>query len=556
MNEYEKELKKFDDNLIKPTAVAPVVIVTAAVIVVGYLLGFTYSKTAWQVLATAGSLAAFSITNFFPQLQFSKLHKTYISLYHISLIWVVVAIMPIFSPFLALWLTLTYVSQYYFGKTGLYLSILVLAATISGGMYVQKIPFSPSNIIVASLWLVIIFGASLVFQSIIKGTLQNRGLLANKMMRAEYERQRILSLINGMADSVISTDENGIINAYNSATLELLNTNTGLDNQKVDSVLKLTDINHKPTSIIEYSKSLKNAFAKADFFMDFTPEDRRTLEFNISRTTMFSTIAQQKGYTFVIRDVTEEKSLREERDDFVSVVSHELRTPIAIAEANAALAQLEVKNPKLDKEKIDQSLNNAHKQIVFLSEMINDLATLSKAETEKNKIEIEKFTVDSILNELDSTFRPKADEKGLNFTIKAEPGLPEMNTSRLYVKDILQNLISNAVKYTTKGNVEVQASLLPDDRIQFSVKDTGTGLTKAEQDQLFQKFWRSEDIHTRETEGTGLGLYIASKLAKQLQAEIKVESTKGKGSTFFVTVPTKIASKPHENVEVVSKESN
>lgn len=556
MNEYEKELKKFDDNLVKPKAVLPLVLVACIIILVSYFLGYTFTKSPIEVATTVGGLLIFSVTTFFPKLQFSRAHITWLVLYHFALIGVAATIMPIFSPFLMFWVVLTYVSQYFYKKSGLFISISILIATLAGGMAYQKVALNQENLLIAGIWFGSILSASLVFSSITKGTLQNRGLLANKMIRAEYEHQRILSLINGMSDSVIATDENGIINAYNSATLELLNTNTGFDNQKIDEVLKLTDINHHPLSLIEYSKALKSSFSKADFFVDFGPEDRRTLEINISRTTLFSTVAQQKGYTFVIRDVTEEKSLREERDDFVSVVSHELRTPIAIAEANTAMAQLQAKSPKLEQEKINQSLDNAHKQIVFLSEMINDLATLSKAETEKNKIEIEKFSVDSILKELDSTFRPKADEKGLSFTIKTEPGLEEMNTSRLYVKDILQNLTSNAVKYTSKGGVEIQASQLPDNKILFAIKDTGTGITKAEQEKLFQKFWRSEDIHTRETEGTGLGLYIASKLSKQLGAEIKVESTKGKGSTFFVTIPVKISKGAKESLEIIDKEQD
>lgn len=553
MDDYENQLKKFDDNLIKPSAVTALVVIASTIIGISYYLGQTYTKNPLLVWGTIAGLLIFAATNFIPQLKFSKAHKTYLVLYHAAIIWVTLIILPIMSHFLMLWVVLTYVSEYYYKKIGLLLSLIVLALTMALGLVYQNM-VSPIMIYEMGSMYFILVAASLVFSSIISGTLQNRGLLADKMIRAEYEHERVLSLINGMSDAVIATDENGVINIYNAAALELLNTNTGIDDQNINSVLRITDINHQPIKMIDYAKSLKNNISKAEFFLDISENDRRTLEVNISRTTLFSPIGQQKGYTFVMRDITEEKSLREERDDFVSVVSHELRTPIAVAEANTAMAQLQVKNPKHKPADVDKSLDNAHRQIIFLSEMINDLATLSKAETKKNKIEIEKFSADDVLHELDVNFRPKADAKGLGFNIKIEPALPEMATSRLYVKDILQNFISNAIKYTNEGSVEVTAKSTDNNSIVFAVKDTGTGITKAEQSKLFQKFWRSEDIHTRETEGTGLGLYIAAKLAKELGADIKVDSVKDKGSTFSVVVPTKVG--VGGKIEVIEKQES
>lgn len=553
MDDYENQLKKFDDNLIKPSAVTALVVIASTVIGISYYLGQTYTKNPLLVWGTIAGLLIFAATNFIPQLKFTKAHKTYLVLYHGAIIWVTLIILPIMSHFLMLWIVLTYVSEYYYKKIGLLLSLIVLALTMALGLVYQNM-VSPIMIYEMGSMYFILVAASLVFSSIISGTLQNRGLLADKMIRAEYEHERVLSLINGMSDAVIATDENGVINIYNAAALELLNTNTGIDDQNINSVLRITDINHQPIKMIDYAKSLKNNISKAEFFLDISENDRRTLEVNISRTTLFSPIGQQKGYTFVMRDITEEKSLREERDDFVSVVSHELRTPIAVAEANTAMAQLQVKNPKHKPADVDKSLDNAHRQIIFLSEMINDLATLSKAETKKNKIEIEKFSADDVLHELDVNFRPKADAKGLGFNIKIEPALPEMATSRLYVKDILQNFISNAIKYTNNGGVEVTAKSTDNNSIVFAVKDTGMGITKAEQSKLFQKFWRSEDINTRETEGTGLGLYIAAKLAKELGADIKVDSVKDKGSTFSVVVPTKVG--VGGKIEVIEKQES
>lgn len=295
MNEYEKELKKFDDNLIKPTAVVPLVLIASAIIGVSFVFGLTFSKNPYFVWATVISLVVFALSNFIPKLQFTTAHKTYLTLYHIAIIWVVVAILPITSYFLILWVVLIYVAEYYYKRVGQLISLFILAGTIVGGAVYQKLTLDTSTILGLLALYFSLSGVAFVFSSIISGTFQNRGLLANKMVRAEYEHQRILSLINSMSDAVIATDENGIISIYNSAAMELLNTNIGLDNQKIDSILKLSDINHQPVRLIDYAKSLKNPVAKVDFYFDLSNQDRRTLSINISRTILYSPISQQKG---------------------------------------------------------------------------------------------------------------------------------------------------------------------------------------------------------------------------------------------------------------------
>ena len=189
MNEYEKELRQFDDNLIKPTAVAPLVTITSIVIAVSFIFGKTFATIPWVVWSTVASLMLFVITNFIPSLQFTKLHKTYITLYHIALIWVVVAIMPILSPFLMFWVVLTYTAQYYFKAVGLYLSILVLGLTIAAGMYVQDVALTQDNLMLAGMWFLLVLAASWVFGSINNWKTQRRTKL-----QLNYASRRIFKI--------------------------------------------------------------------------------------------------------------------------------------------------------------------------------------------------------------------------------------------------------------------------------------------------------------------------------------------------------------------------
>ena len=130
-----------------------------------------------------------------------------------------------------------------------------------------------------------------------------------------------------------------------------------------------------------------------------------------------------------------------------------------------------------------------------------------------------------------------AKQKGL--TIKTE--LPEdfvtpLYSSKLYVREILQNFITNALKYTEKGHITISAAAA-EKGICFAVADTGIGISKQDQEKVFDKFFRSEDYRTRKTNGTGLGLYVTMKLARLIHAEIDLTSELNKGSQFSIFIP-------------------
>jgi signal transduction histidine kinase len=138
--------------------------------------------------------------------------------------------------------------------------------------------------------------------------------------------------------------------------------------------------------------------------------------------------------------------------------------------------------------------------------------------------------------DLQSLYTPDATKKGLEIKIDLDPELEMLQTSRLYAREILQNFITNAIKYTEKGSVTVGAKPAKDG-VQFFVTDTGIGISKSDQEKVFDKFFRSEDFRTRQNSGTGLGLYVTMKLARLIHAEISLESELNRGSTFTILIP-------------------
>jgi signal transduction histidine kinase len=238
-----------------------------------------------------------------------------------------------------------------------------------------------------------------------------------------------------------------------------------------------------------------------------------------------------------MRDVTKSKSLEEERDEFISVVSHELRTPLTIAEGSLSNTLIMMKHPDSTPQMLQDTVSVAHEQILFLAHMVNDLSTLSRAERGVADTG-ELIDIRELANKLHSAYQTEATAKKLHLNLDLGTTLGHVFASRLYLEELLQNFITNAIKYTKKGTVTLTVRQ-KNNMVTFAVKDTGIGVSKSDQAKLFQKFFRSEDYRTRETGGTGLGLYVAAKLARKLGTKITFTSRLDHGSTFSIALKLK-----------------
>lgn len=361
-------------------------------------------------------------------------------------------------------------------------------------------------------------------------------MTVRKPADAEIERERLTSLINSMADGVIAIDKSGSIVITNGAALNILDVNTTIAGMSLKQVVKLIDKNGQEVDLEKIIRETKTQTSSRDWRLQYKDGDTINLYTSIAPVRLGYGQEGLKGHVVLIRDITREKSLEEERDEFISVVSHELRTPIAIAEGNISNAEFLFEKSGLKNDTVQQALKAAHDQITFLSGMMNDLATLSRAERGKLTVEIEPINALELVTEIAATYKTDAKAKGLEIRNEADPRLELLYTSRLYAKEILQNFVTNAIKYTEKGHVTIGAHA-HDNGVEFYVTDTGIGISKADQEKIFDKFFRSEDYRTRASTGTGLGLYVTMKLARLLHAEIDIRSEINKGSTFTIFMP-------------------
>jgi PAS domain S-box-containing protein len=351
----------------------------------------------------------------------------------------------------------------------------------------------------------------------------------------QLEHQRLTSLINSMADAVIAVDENVNVVLYNGAALNIFDINNITPGSPLATLFKPIDKDNQPFDIDHLIRTTKVPATNRDLRLKYADGSLINLYVSIAPVHLGYGAKGQSGYVILLRDITREKSLEEERDEFISVVSHELRTPIAISEGNIGNAEY-ILEKSGDMAAIKQALKEAHNQVFFLAVMFNDLSTLSRAERGKLEVEVEAINVHDLATELADNYTPQATAKGLAFKLELDPKLELLHSSKLYVREILQNFITNAVKYTERGNVTLRAAADPRG-VRFTVQDTGIGISKGDRERVFDKFFRSEDYRTRKANGTGLGLYVTMKLARLIHAEMNLESELNKGSTFSVFFP-------------------
>jgi signal transduction histidine kinase len=545
--------QQLNEHAVEARIAGPLVLAIVLIISLDFLLGKTYSQNILVVgLIMAGSFL-FSLTHLIPAFQFGKRHGIYLFLYHALLAVCLVFIVPTLSYYLLIWTILAYLSEYYYQAKGIYASLIGLLITIAAGVAYQNQNITTELLWNALTWYIVLSVIILMLSRVMLGNRAKRLELSEKVIHAEYEHERMINLINSMTEAVLSIDEKGIINVYNAAALDLLDTNVELAGKQIDEVLHLIDDRENPISALTIAQTTHYLQKRSDVFLRFGDNDTIALELDISRTSLQSALSKKQGFTLLLRDITRQKSLDEERDEFISVVSHELRTPITIAEANVSMAQLLITKPDKKIEEMSASLDKAHKQVLFLSDMVNDLSTLSRAERTDKEMDLEIFDVADVLEELAATYRPQAEAKSLYLKLDIGRALPRMTTSRLYFKEILQNFITNAIKYSPKGGITVSASYEKNSQLKISVADTGIGIAKSEQDNVFDKFWRSEDPLTRQTGGTGLGLYITAKLARRIGANIDFQSEAKKGSVFSLFLPV-VAVSEIDKKNVVDKE--
>jgi len=238
------------------------------------------------------------------------------------------------------------------------------------------------------------------------------------------------------------------------------------------------------------------------------------------------------------RAYEELKKLDVAKTEFIAITSHQLRTPLTAIKGYVSMI--------LEKfyggvpEKIKKPLENVFISNERLIKLVNDILNISKIETGKMELKLEKASLEKIISDIVDELKIKAENKNLYLVFeKPKEPLPQILIDKDKIRQVILNVIDNAIKYTEKGGATIKCQIL-NDKCQVMVSDTGVGLTKEEMTKLFESFTRGRAGYQFWTEGAGLGLYISRKFLEMHQGKIWAESPgKGKGSTFFIELPIK-----------------
>jgi signal transduction histidine kinase/CheY-like chemotaxis protein len=225
---------------------------------------------------------------------------------------------------------------------------------------------------------------------------------------------------------------------------------------------------------------------------------------------------------------------------FLSNMSHELRTPI-----NTILGMNEIIRNESSDKKILSSSENIRKAGTSLLGIISDILDFSKIEAGKMDIILVDYDFSSVINDLVHMIKPKAQGKGLDFVVDVDEKIPSiLYGDEIRIKQVITNVLTNAVKYTEKGYValNIQHEMASDDEVilKFMIKDTGIGIKEEDLGKLTEAFQRVDEVRNRSVEGTGLGLNITQKLLELMGSKLNVESNYGTGSIFSFDIRQKV----------------
>ena len=454
------------------------------------------------------------------------------------------------SPFLVMWIIVAIFAGFFgaiiLGIMGLLVILQIIAASVQQGINIQ--------FIIGYLFfgfLPLIF--SLVLWIRRQKTDDNTSSLKNKLSAVENKSDVV---INAIDDGVLAISKDGNIELINPSAQQIIGWDQG-DALGLNwkSVLKLVTSDGKDVEDLEnpIAQSLsKNQPTHNDKLFLLTSSEKRILVSIVSSPVG----TDGEGIIVVFRDITKEKAEEREQAEFISTASHEMRTPVASIEGYLGLA-LNPATAHID-EKARDFITKAHESAQHLGRLFQDLLDISKVEDGRMKNNPKIINVNEFLKDIFDGLATKADEKQLNYIFmpdiidegkeKSLQPIFYANIDPDHFREVVSNLIENAIKYTPSGEVVVNVTG-DDKQISVSVKDSGIGIPAEDIPHLFQKFYRVDNSDTREIGGTGLGLYLSRRLAEAMSGNLRVESKYKEGSTFYLEIPRMSSSDAKQRLE-------
>ena len=369
-------------------------------------------------------------------------------------------------------------------------------------------------------------------------------------------------VLNSIDEGVMIVHSSGIVVLVNPAAMRLLGTSDPnmVENLQLASILNLENsegakIEDDVNPVLRAVMNGEN-FETRDLILVSIQEQRRPVAISVVCTT-----TGQNERIITLRDIARELEEEGEQADFISTASHEMRTPVASIEGYLGLA-LNPKTATID-ERARKYLEEAHASSKHLGRLFKDLLDVTKLDDKKIRVQLTPVEMASTVRSIANGQVPMMSEKGIHYTFGANAARSD-NTARVvnqevyasvdidFLREAVNNLVENAIKYTASGGgiwVNVRGD---DDRVLINVTDTGIGISPDDLKHVFQKFYRADNSQTRTVGGTGLGLYLVKQRVEAMGGKVWAESSFGEGSTFYLSFPRITAEEYQRRKQIAS----
>lgn len=369
-------------------------------------------------------------------------------------------------------------------------------------------------------------------------------------------------VLNSIEEGVIIVHPSGVVLLSNPAAMRMLGVNdtSAILNVQIGSLLRLENgegmkLEDNVNPVLLAINSGKK-YSTRDFVLVNLIEQRKPVAISV-----VSTNSGQNERIITLRDISRELEEEGEQTEFISTASHEMRTPIASIEGYLGLA-LNPKTATID-ERARKYLEEAHTSSKHLGRLFKDLLDVTKLDDKKIRVQLSPVEMTSTVRSIANGQVPQMSEKGIHYTFGSNGTSTSGNGRFLnqevyasvdidFLREAVNNLVENAIKYTAEGGgiwVNVRGD---DDRVLINVTDTGIGISPDDLKHVFQKFYRADNSQTRTVGGTGLGLYLVKQRVEAMGGKVWAESSFGEGSTFYLSFPRITAEEYQRRKQIAS----
>lgn len=344
------------------------------------------------------------------------------------------------------------------------------------------------------------------------------------------------ALLDSIGDGAVMTDEFGRIVRINPAALSILGyEEEDLMGKFFPKALVALQENGKPVSLID--RPISKAFLSGKSVsekINYRRKDGQIIPVSVTVSPMMIE-DRPVGAIEVFRDISLEHEIDRMKSEFISLASHQLRTPLSAVKTYSHMLMEGFMGP------VEPAQKKALQTIIAASnrmnELISTLLNITRIESGSIAITPKYVNISKLADEVHKELQHAANDKAITMSLETPKAPLQVRTDNLIAKEVLSNLVTNAIKYTPEeGKVTIQVQSRKND-VCVKVIDTGFGIPAYSQDQIFTKFFRAHNVVKRETSGTGLGLYLVKGLVDVLGGKVWFTSKEDKGSTFYFTLP-------------------